>query len=120
MDKATWNTVLVVAPALILIASLGALAQARPRRQVLVPFLASLVVSIVIYVTTVGGASRFHTAVVTCGLLALGLAFLLIWLKPERNRLATISWALLGVVIPYVLFFALLTWACWGQTECFG
>jgi hypothetical protein len=118
VDKATWNTLLTVAAILIPVIAVGSLFTTRPRRQVLAAFLPTLVASIVIYVATGGGASVFHTAVVICGSLALGFAFFLTRLEPKRDRLATYAWALLGVVTPYLSFFALLTAVCWGKTEC--
>ncbi len=120
MDKATWNTILVAAVPLALGLSVIGLVVARPRRQVLVPFLPSLAASSAIYPAMVDGASSFHKAFVLCILLALGFALLLIAAQSWRNKLATFSWALLGVVTPYVLFIALLAWACWGKTECLG
>jgi hypothetical protein len=52
--------------------------------------------------------------------LALSFALMLIVVQPWRDKLATFSWALLGVVTPYILFFGFLTVACWGRTECFA
>ncbi len=120
MDKATWDTILVAAVPLVLCLSIYSLIVARPRRQVLVPFLPSLSASIAIYVSMVGGASSFHSAIVLCTSLALSFALLLIIAQPWRDKLAAFSCALLGVVSPYALFIALLAAACWGHTECFG
>lgn len=120
MDKETWNSVLFAAVPLVSIASIYALAVARPRNQVLLPFLGALAASIAIYASMVHGASSFHSAVLLCTLLALGFAFLLVLVQPWRNSLAAFSWALLGVITPYCFFIALIAAACWGQTECFG
>jgi hypothetical protein len=119
VDKSTWNHLLTAAAVLIPIVAILALAKARPRRQVVAPFLPILVVSIFIYLTTGSGASDFHRAAVVCAALALGFAFVLTRFETERDKLATYSWALLGVVTPYLFFFTLLTAVCWGQTECF-
>jgi hypothetical protein len=120
VDKASWNSLLLFAAVSIPVLSLGTLVRARPRRQVFAPFLPSLVVSIMIYATKGGGASAFHTAFIVCSLLALGFALFLIVFQPERDRLATFSWALLGVTTPYAVVLTLIAAACWGQTECFG
>jgi len=120
VDKASWNSLLLFAAVSIPVLSIATLVGARPRHQVLAPFLPSLAVSVVIYATSGGGASDFHTAFAVCSLLALGFALSLVLLQPERDRLATFSWAFLGVTTPYAIFFVLIAAACWGQTECFG
>jgi hypothetical protein len=120
VDKATWNTILVAAVPLVLGLSIYSLVLAQPRRQVLLPFLPSLAASIAIYMSMVDGASSFHDAVVLCTLLALSFALFLVLAQPWREKLAAFSWALLGVVTPYVLFIGLIAAACWGHTECFG
>ena len=120
MDRAALNTVLIVAAISILALSIGTLVRARPRRQVLIPFLTSLVVSSAIYLSTVNGASGFHTAVIISSLLAVDIALFLMWFEPARDKMATLSWALFGVVAPCLAFFMLLTAVCWGHSECFG
>jgi hypothetical protein len=120
VDKAIWNSLLLFAAVSIPALSLGMLVGARPRHQVFAPFLPSLVVSIVVYATRVGDAASFHTAFIVCSLLALGFALSLILFQPERDKLATFSWALLGVTAPYTVFITLIAAACWGRTECFG
>lgn len=120
MDKGAWNSLLIVATASIVALSLVTLALARPRGQVLAPFLPSVLASTVIYLSLVDGASGFHTAVEICTAAALALAGLLTWLRPERNTLATFSWALLGVVTPYCAFFLNIAVACAGKSECLG
>jgi hypothetical protein len=126
VDKAEWTRFLTFAAGSVLLLSLGALAKARPRRQVFLPFLATLAVSITIYLVMIQngptgtGATKFHSAFVICSLLALGFAVFLTWAQPARDRFATFSWALLGVVAPYAVFFAFLTVVCWGRTECLG
>lgn len=120
MDKQTWTNILIAAVPIVLILSLVSLASARPRRQILAAFLPSLAVSSAIYLLTVDGASSFHTAFVVCTLSALAIALLLVVLQSERSKLATVSWALLGVVTPYAIFILLLAAACWGKTECLG
>jgi hypothetical protein len=106
--------------ALVLVLAVYALVVARPRRQVLVPFLPSLAASTAIYSSHVEGASSFHQALVLCIALATGFAFLLVVAQPWQDRLATFSWALLGVDVPPVVLFALIATTCWGQTECLG
>ena len=120
MDKETWNALLTLAVPLVLGLSIYSFAVARPRHQVLLPFLPTLAASIAIYASMVDGASSFHSAVVLCSMLALGFAVVLVIAQPWRNRLAAFSWALLGVVTPYVLVIGLIAAACWGQPECFG
>jgi hypothetical protein len=125
IDKADWNLFLIAATFLVLLLSLGTVVFARPRSQLFAPFMPSLVVSIVIYITLLThgprghGASHFHTAFALCSLLALGFALLLIVNQPERNKLGTFSWAMLGVVFPYTAFLAYLAAACWGN-QCWG
>jgi uncharacterized membrane protein len=120
VDKGSWTLLVAVVTGVVIFASVVALFTARPRRQVLVPFLPSLVASIVIYPTTVHSASSFHTAFVICSLLALAFAFALVVYRPAWDRLAIFAWAMLGVVTPFTLLIALLAVACWGRTECLG
>jgi hypothetical protein len=120
VDKQTWTTILIVAVPATLLFSLASLARARPRWQVIPPFLASLAASVAIYASTVDGASSFHTAFVLCVLAALAISLVCIAVQPRWSRLATVSWSLLGVVTPYTVLIGLLAVACWGQTECLG
>jgi uncharacterized membrane protein len=120
VDKDSWNLLVAVVTGLVILASVVALFTAQPRRQVLVPFVPSLLASVVIYLAMVHGASSFHTAFVICSLLALAFAFVLVLYRPAWDRLAMFAWALLGVVTPFTLLIALLVVVCWGHTECLG
>jgi multisubunit Na+/H+ antiporter MnhB subunit len=115
VDKAAWTGFLVFATALVLVLAAVSIAKARPRRQVLAPFVPSLAASILIYINMVEGADSFHTAFLFCSGAALLIALGLIIAWPERNLLATFSWAMLGVVTPYLAFIALFTIACPGE-----
>lgn len=120
MGKDSWNLLVAVVTGLAILASVVALLTARPRLQVLAPFIPSLLGSAVIYLAMVHGAPSFHAAFVICSLLALVFAFALVLYRPAWDRLAMFAWAMLGVVTPFTFLIALLTVACWGRTECFA
>lgn len=118
MDKGSWDLLVAVVTGLVILASVVALFTARPRRQVLAPFVPSLLASIVIYLAMVHHASSFHTAFVLCSLLALAFASVLVLYRPAWDGLAMFAWAMLGVVTPFTLLIALLAVVCLGHPEC--
>ncbi len=120
MDKATWTYLLIVAAIVILLLAAAGLIWARPRDQVVIPFLITAVASGAIYAKTVHGASDFHVAFLACCGLAVAVGAVLVRIQRERSILATFSWALLGVFAPVILLIGLLTAVCAGATECLG
>jgi hypothetical protein len=120
VSTGNWDGFVLVVTALVILASVIAISAARPRSQVLVPYASTLIVSIVVYVSMVHGASSFHTAFLICCAVAIGVALVLVLVRPAWNRLAMFTWAMLGVVTPFIVFFGFLAVVCLGKTECLG
>jgi peptidoglycan/LPS O-acetylase OafA/YrhL len=121
VSKETWTTLIYVASALIVVGAVWLLFVVRPRWKLALPFAVAFAVSAVIYGTSTDGADSFHRNFVISALAALAIGGLSPAPEPDgEGRLASVAWALFGIVAPVALVLGTLTVACWGQTDCFG
>ena len=121
MSKETWTTLIFVASALVVVGAVWLLFVVRPRWKLALPFAGAFAVSAVIYGTSTHNADSFHRNFVVSALAALLIGGFSPAPQPDgEGRLASVAWALLGIVAPVVLVLGTITVACWGQTDCLG
>ena len=122
MSKGDWNLFLGIAAMVIAgLAIWGLVISNAPRHRLLIPLIISAVVSGVLFAAIVDGADSFHAAAVLVLVTAIGIGIVAETLFQVGGTFSSVSWALLGTVVPPLLLFGLLFAACGsGGEECFS